>query len=322
MIRTAFLHLAFILALGCAAPAGQPAARSSALASQPAPAVEQVAQKATPLAHVDHFYVMTSDVKTAMSCLTDTLGLPVAWPVDPFSNGTTTVTTGGAFAGNLNIELVVPFLGDLRFSGIAFKPGAPVDEVVTQLAAAGMTPMTPPQPFVIKNVNRDSPTEFWRRVRDYTDAEGGPAWTTVGLMDIGHVPHGGTPPDNGTHLFLCEYHMGMERINDHNRSSFSGGPAGIIGVSEITVQVAEDRDGAEARLNALLGDGFAERTGVDIEVMAGDRDRFVGFTLRVASVERATEHLGARGIAVDSDTDGQSFECPGLPDVRISLRAE
>jgi hypothetical protein len=76
---------------------------------------------------IDHVLIKTDDVRSAFALLSQTLALPVAWPLFPYQG----FLSGAVSAGNLNLEVLQPLDQGLpphatvpgtRLIGIAFEP--------------------------------------------------------------------------------------------------------------------------------------------------------------------------------------------------------
>ena len=96
---------------------------------------------------LDHFVALVDDVGGLFGLLTETLGLPVAWPLESYP----AFESGGVALGNLYLELMScgprrEAAGRGRFCAIAFE-AAPIEEAARELSRRGL-PHTPVAPYV------------------------------------------------------------------------------------------------------------------------------------------------------------------------------
>jgi hypothetical protein len=165
---------------------------------------------------VDHVFVPVRDPEPLFSLFTETLALPVAWPVtDRGLYG-----SAAACAGNANIEFIAgdptvsPFFEPtepLTVRGIAFEPEdgeamlATLDERAIPHAGAGT----------------------------FVDDTGEPMFTNVFLDGMAA---------NAALIFLCEYKgetAGARRSVRDEFAAGDGGPIKVRGVAEITLGVSD-----------------------------------------------------------------------------------
>jgi hypothetical protein len=228
---------------------------------------------------VDHVFVPVRDPTPLFELFTQTLGLPVAWPVTDKGS----FTSGAVCVGNANIEFIA---GDTAFSpffepsepltvrGIAFEPAdrermvASLDE--RRLANSG------PLPFA--------------------DPDGVPMWTNVFVSEM---------VADATLVFLCDYHGETAKQRDAVRRSFrasSGGALGVRGVSEITLGV-RDLDETQDRWRRFLAPAepdphgaFHVGDGPVIRLKPSPIDGVAGLWLEVESLPNARDALRERDL--------------------------
>jgi hypothetical protein len=188
----------------------------------PLAGVDSVAQTkkeepAPPIRQVDHILIKASDPKYLFSFFTDTLQLPIAWPVATY-NG---FTSGGVAFGNVNMEVIrfadqkdSPHKGPIhaQIVGFAFEP-SPLADSLPELERRGVT-YGVPDPYVSTG----------------PDGSKKKLWTTVTLLQF---------TDQVTEVFLCEYNPSFINPEDNREQlrgqllSRKGGPLGVESVREI-----------------------------------------------------------------------------------------
>jgi hypothetical protein len=232
---------------------------------------------------VDHVFVPVDDPEPLFSTFTETLRLPISWPVHDYG----IFRSGGVTFGNCNLEFVVgdeavnPFFQPRLPSvvrGIAFEPVSGIDWVA-ELDARKLR-HTEVIPFEGKGCHGDE----------------GHLWTNIFL--------GGMVEQEAV-VLLCEYHVNECLRDDEARAALAKAGGGAIGVEcleEITIGV-QDVDKATRRWQRFLdplqpsaaglwrlGDGPA------IRVRESPIDGVVGLMVKVRSLEAAREALMERKL--------------------------
>ncbi len=226
---------------------------------------------------VDHILIESGDPKVLFEFFTRTLGLPVAWPLMDYSG----FTSGGAAAGNVNIEILryaapagsaAEKQPAARFIGIALEPVLLRDSL-QELRARGIV-CNPPEPYV----------------STLPDGSHGTSWTTVALPQL-------SKPDLS--VFLCEYspaflNVAIRRNQLGGQLVLSeGGPLGIQSVKEI-ILAAGDLKKERARWQELLAPIASSSIGVwqvgngpAIHLIGGGKDQILRIIFKVKSLEHA-----------------------------------
>jgi hypothetical protein len=230
--------------------------------------------------------IRTDDPSSLYAFFTETLQLPVAWPLATRGG----VTSGGASFGNTNIE-AIQFPGQLpspaQLVGFGFEP-APLAESLQELAHRGIQ-YGEPRPFVVTTQDGSTRTLFTNvTLSQFSDADR-PAAATI-------------------HIFLSEYSpsyvdvaLRRARLRNELRER-RGGPLGVMAVKEVIVG-STDLKAAEILWGKLLepqrpsvpglwkvGDGPA------IRVVQAAQNRLQGVVISVASLPRAIAFLRERGL--------------------------
>jgi hypothetical protein len=237
---------------------------------------------------VDHVYVPLQDARRGFPFLTETLVLPVTWPFRDFGG----FASGGVFVGNVNLEVAQGSsrraysspLEPARVRGIAFEPLSIDEDFLAELDRRGIGHSQP---------NAATPPGASQ-----------PLWTTVefdGLIGGSAV------------AFACQYHFpsewGVETKAPSTRltktlAESSGGPLGIIGVSEIVVG-SPDPVSAARRWQLLLDPTEPAEPGMwrfevgpALRVVEAAENCVEHIVLAVRSVESAVEAAERLAIAV------------------------
>ena len=238
--------------------------------------------------------IRAADPRELYAFFTETLQLPVAWPLTSPREG---VMTGGVGVGNVNLE-AIQFPGQTerqpRLLGFAFEPVS-LDESLRQLAQRGLS-------------------AGMRREIAGTRPNGsrGVLWTNVTLQQFSDSED----PAHGTvHVFLSAYdpaYVDVEQRRERLRKQLTatrGGPLGIESLQEIVIGA---KDIAAARLiwgrllqavpspgenSWQVGDGPA------IRLVSAPQDRMESLILRVASLDKAKAFLRDHRL-LGAETDG------------------
>jgi catechol 2,3-dioxygenase-like lactoylglutathione lyase family enzyme len=245
-------------------------------ASQTIPAAPSIVRR------VDHIMIRAANPRELYAFFTETMQLPVAWPLTSPREG---VVTGGVGVGNVNLE-AIQFSGQTepqsRLLGFAFEPVS-LDESLRQLTLRGLA----------AGVRREI-------VGTRPDGSKGMLWTNVTLQQFSDSDD---PARSSVHIFLSEYSpayvdVGQRRERLQNQLvANGGGPLGIVDLKEIVIGV-KDPEAARRIWDRLLqpapspvvntwqvGDGPALR------LIAAPQDRMQSLILRVASLDRAKVFL-------------------------------
>ena len=239
-----------------------------------------------PVLQVDHIMIRADDPSKLYAFFTETLQLPVAWPLATRGG----VTSGGVGFGNANVE-AIHFPGQKtsrsQLVGFGFEP-SPLTECLAELDRRGIV-YGEPRPFVVTEQDGSKKTLFTNvTLRQFSDADR-PAGATI-------------------HIFLSEYSPAYvdaaqrrARLRSELRES-GGGPLGVRAVKEVIVG-ATDLKAATRLWEKLLeprrpsapglwqvGDGPAIRV-----VQAGE-NALQGLVISVISLRQAKAFLQEKGL--------------------------
>lgn len=238
------------------------------------------------VAKVDHVFVPVVGPKPLFRLFTETLGLPVAWPIHDYGM----FASGGACLGNMNIEFV---RGDpavieyftptepLTVRGIAFEPAEPAEPDGWEDALAA------------RDLRHVGPLPY-----EGTGHRGehGHLWTNVfvgGMIGRAAV------------AFLCHYTSDEALRGDAAREALAACGGGLLGVREVAeVQIGiSDMEKAEPRWRRLLDPVKPDRYGLfrmpdgpSIRLRRSPIDGVSGIVLEVASLDAAREALRERDL--------------------------
>jgi hypothetical protein len=247
-------------------------------------AQEDQKSRTTPIRQVDHILIEASDPHYLFSFFTDTLQLPVAWPIADYAG----FTSGGVAFGNVNVE-VKRFPGQKdsasvvqsRFIGFAFEP-APLADSLRELEKRRITYKSP-EPYV----------------GDGPDGSKNTLWTTVTLSQFS---------DSATEIFLCEYDPSFNNVAKNRERlreqllSRQGGPLGVESVKEIEYG-ATDLKQSRRLWQRLMEPLQSSAPGVwqvgggpDIGVVSAKENAIQGLIISVKSLSRARAFLKERGL--------------------------
>lgn len=172
---------------------------------------------------VDHVYVPLSEAEATYRVLTETLGLPIAWPYAASGD----FASGGVNLGNLNLEVLthpdaVPGISahpPARIQGIAFHPIA-TSRLLTELDHRGIA--------------HSAPDVFPPGAPPVTGA----MWTNVTLERLSNP---------ATNVFTCDYHIPGMYDYDSRQAALDergGGTLGVTGVREIVISSPQPTEAA------------------------------------------------------------------------------
>ena len=249
----------------------------AAQASEPAP---------PPVRQIDHIMVRTEDPGKLYAFFTETLRLPVAWPLATRGG----VKSGGVGFGNANVE-AIQFPGqkpsDALLVGFGFEP-SPLRECLAELDRRGVT-HGEPRPFVVTGQDGSKKTLFTNvTLRQFSDADR-PAAATM-------------------HIFLSEYsptYVDVEQRRARLRRELQdggGGPLGVKAVKEVIIGTA-DLKAATKLWERLLGPRRPSAPGLwqvgdgpAIRVVQAKESKLQGLVVSVVSLRRAKAFLREKGL--------------------------
>lgn len=228
---------------------------------------------------VDHLYAPLSNAEEAYGELTETLGLPVAWPFVTYGN----FASGAVNLGNLNLEV-------LRHSDA--MPGF-VAHLPTHVQGIALHPVATPR--LLDELDHrgiaHSPPEIFP---PGASADTGAMWTNVTLESLSNP---------ATTIFTCEYHIPGMYDYDSRQASLDecgGGTLGVTGVREIVISSPQPTEAVE-RWQQLLdplsppGPGYWEfEHGPALRIIAGTVDsveRVVVMVRSLAALEQSGNEL-------------------------------
>ena len=235
-----------------------------------------------PIRQIDHIMIRTGAPQELYSFFTETLALPVAWPITSPRAG---VVTGGVGFGNVNVEAIeFPGQTDSRpqLVGLALEPSR-LEDSLSELNSRGIT-------------------SGERRPLTAIGADGAKntLWTNVTLRQFSDADN----PANATlHIFLSEYspaYVNVEERRSRLRKQLverSGGPLGVVDVKEVIIG-AKDLEKARKLWQTLLDPAGSATpntwhvgTGPAIRLVPATEDRIQTLVIRVASLDRAKTFL-------------------------------
>jgi hypothetical protein len=249
-----------------------------------------------PVQYIDHIMIRTDEPQALFAFFSDTLQLPIAWPLDD-RNG---VASGGVGFGNVNIE-AIRFPGQINepapthLLGLALKPVS-LDQSLAELRRRGIA-YGAPRPFVAVGPDGARVTSFTNvTLQDFSDAD--------------------VPGQATVQVFLSEYNPGYVDAVERRRrlrnelAARQGGPLGLVRVQEVTIGTA-DLQAANRNWERLvaptppldrtlwqIGDGPAVR------LVRAERTMLQGFVLAVTSLSTAREFLQERKLlGASSETE-------------------
>jgi hypothetical protein len=235
-----------------------------------------------PIRHIDHIMIRTGNPHELYDFFTETLQLPVAWPI---TNPRAGVPTGGVGFGNVNVE-AIQFPGQRdaqpRLVGFALEPSS-LNDSLTELTRRGVT----------SGERRPS-------IAAGSDGSKNKLWTNVTLRQFSDSD---SPADATMHILVSEYsraYVNVEERRARLRSQLvasGGGPLGVVDVKEVIIG-ATDLASAR-RLWQMLLDPRPSSTantwqignGPAIRLVSATQNKIQTLVIRVASLERATAFL-------------------------------
>ena len=263
-----------------------------------------------PIRQIDHIMIRTGTPQELYAFFTETLELPVAWPITSPRAG---VVTGGVGFGNVNVE-AIQFPGQTdsrpRLVGLAFEPSG-LEESLSELNRRGITagerhPLTAVGPDGAKKT----------------------LWTNVTLRQFSDAD---SPANATLHIFLSEYspsYVDVEERRSRLRkqlSERSGGPLGVVDVKEVVIG-ATDLEMTRRLWQTLLdptrsttANTWPVGNGPAIRLVSASEDRIQTIIIRVGSLDRAKTFLREKQL-LGAESDGQAAIDPskvGGLDIRL-----
>ena len=240
-----------------------------------------------PIRQIDHVMIKADDPRAVFTFLAETLGLPIAWPLEERGG----VASGGVGFGNVNVE-AIRFPGQkslpsrAQLTGFGFEPSA-LPACLDELRRRGV-PYGPPRPLIV------------------TDSQGGKQtlFTNVTILSLSDTA---LPGDAAMHIFLSEYHPAyVDVAGRHARirkelAASGGGPLGVDSMREVVVGAA-DVETMRAHWQRLLSPARLIRgawqvgPGPAIRIVPAKENRVEELVVRVRSLTRAKAFLQANGL--------------------------
>ena len=240
-----------------------------------------------PIRQIDHLMIQADDPREVFALFTETLGLPIAWPLEDRGG----VVSGGVGFGNVNVE-AIRFAGQrslpsrAQLTGFGFEP-SPLRACLDELQRRGV-PYGPVRPLIVTDAKGAKQTLF-------TNV------TLLGLSDTA------LPVDAAMHIFLSEYSPTyVDVAGRHARIrkelvASGGGPLGVDSMREVVVGLS-DVETMRARWQQLLSPApevqgaWQVGTGPAIRTVPAKENRVEELVVRVRSLTRAKAFLQANGL--------------------------
>jgi catechol 2,3-dioxygenase-like lactoylglutathione lyase family enzyme len=253
-------------------------------------------QRATvgPIRQIDHIMIRTGNPRDLYVFFTETLGLPIAWPMTSPRPG---VVTGGVAFGNVNVEAIqFPWQIDSRprLLGFALEPSG-LKQTLSELKRRGI-PSGEPRPLLAVG----------------PDGAETALWTNVTLSQFSDADN---PADAMVHIFLSEYSPAYVKVDERRARlrkqlvESGGGPLGIVEVKEVVIGAAE-LETARRLWQRLLdpipsstSNTWQVGTGPAVRLISAAENRVQTMVIRVASLDRAKTFLREKQMLV-ADPDG------------------
>lgn len=229
---------------------------------------------------VDRILIETGNPEALFRLFTETLHVPVAWPMEDHE----TYTSGSVSAGDVTLEFYRYGSGrsgteNARFTSLFLEPYS-MDEALRKMRVSG-TPY-------------DSP-EFYKAT--LPDGSVGTAWTTVALPSLS-TPSLSVALFEYSPLFL---NMEVRRKQFGNRLTLnSGGPLGILSMEAIVVE-SDDPPKIEDQWKPFLGHSERDsllkpERGPGIRFVRGSRQGITKLVFKVRSLKQAESFLSGRKL--------------------------
>jgi hypothetical protein len=254
------------------------------------------AQTASSVQYIDHIMIRTDDPELLFAFFSDTLQLPIAWPLEN-RNG---VVSGGVGFGNVNIE-AIEFPGQsnepaaTHLVGLALEPGS-LDQSLAALRRRGIA-YGAPRPFVAVGPDGARMTSFTNvTLQDFSDADL-PGQATMQVFLSAYNP---------TYVDAVERRGRLRK----ELAAKQGGPLGLIRVQEVTIGTADlpaanrNWERLVAPTRPLGGALWRIGDGPAVRLVQAERTTIQGLVLAVASLSTAREFLQERELlGASSETE-------------------
>lgn len=250
------------------------------------PAAQVKSSVPPPVRQIDHIMIRADDPGRIYEFFTETLQLPVAWPLATRGG----VTSGGVGFGNVNVE-AIRFPGQktshAQLVGFGFEP-SPLAECLSELDRRRIT-HGEMRPFVSTEPDGSKKTLFTNvTLRQFSDSDG--------------------PADATMHIFLSEYsptyvnvRQRQERLRKELLAS-AGGPLGVKAVREVVIG-ATDMKAAMTLWGELLKPRRPSAPGLwrvgsgpAIRVVRAREDKLQSLVISVTSLRQAKTFLHGKGL--------------------------
>lgn len=253
---------------------------------------------------IDHILIQSDNPRALFNFFTETLQLPVAWPIAENSG----FTSGGVGLGNVNLEILRPAGGraESRFAGLALEP-IDLADCLLQLKA--------------RKIDFDPPAPYISKLPDGTE---GTMWTTVTLSRLSRP---------GLSVFLCEYsplylHVEIRRNQLGGQLVLrKGGPLGLRSVREVvtsTPELAGDRAAWQSLLAGAprTGGSLPAGNGPSIRLVPGSTLGIIRLILQVDFLDSAKEWLKQRQMLGVAQQDYVTISPSKIQGLNIRLTKE
>jgi hypothetical protein len=248
-----------------------------------------------PIRQIDHIMIRTGNPHALYALFTETLQLPVAWPMTSPRAG---VTTGGVSFGNVNVEAIqLPGQNEAqpRLVGFALEPSS-LNDSMTELTRRGIT-VGERRPLIAAG-SAGSQNTLWTNVtlRSFSDSD--------------------SPADATMHIFLSEYSPAYVNVEERRARvrrqlvASGGGPLGVVEVKELiigTIDVASARQLWQRLLDPTPSSGpnrWQIGNGPAVRLVSATENKVRTLVIRVASLNRATKFLRDNQL-LGTDPEGQ-----------------
>ena len=235
------------------------------------------------VSHIDHFVVEHSQAAELFKLLTEQFRLPVIWPMSAYGP----FRSGGVFFGNAVVEVGnlegAADSGHAQWQGIVFAPQESAAASAKELDA--------------RRILHDPPDEYAPKAPDGKPAS--PLWTTLRVREKGQ---------GNFRIIICDYNFDTKtglRAAADDLSKLQGGPLGLVGVQEVSVETSDwvDSGARWQNLLALLSPGntgtVSFESGPAIHLLRDRRNTIRSLTLQVRFLDRAAAFLPELPITYD-----------------------
>lgn len=249
----------------------------------------QVKDSAAPIRQIDHIMIRADDPGKLYAFFTETLQLPVAWPMVSPRPG---VATGGVGFGNVNVEAIY-FAGQ--------KPGPSPAE----LLGLALEPSSLRESLAELNRRGISYGELRPLIATGPDGTRNTLWTNVTLRQFSDSDG---PADASIHIFLSEYsptYVDVEARRARLRKQLvesAGGPLGVVALKEVVIGVT-DLEQARSLWQKLLdptpssgSNSWQVGGGPAIRLIRAEENTVRELVISVGSLPRAKAFLREKGL--------------------------